>query len=324
MNYRSVAQLSDQVLQWSGRMPHHFDLIVGVPRSGLLVGNLLALYRNLPLTDVEGLIEARTIATGRRPLRPGREGSDRPLRVLVVDDSVRRGDALREVRERIRDAGVPHQVEYGAVYVVPGAEKHVDFHCEVLDDPRVFEWNILHHERLTRACVDLDGVVSGGVRPGTEPTGQAAAAALAPRYVPTRGVGWLVTARSEEDREPTEGWLKAHGICYRELIMLGVPQNTARDETFCEAAAKAEVYRRTGAELFIERSLHQAVQIANIALKPAFCFDTMQMVYPGTRPYDRYTAPRSSPVQTGFDSLRRQLRRSLAPYRVTLGGSRSA
>jgi len=40
------------------------DLIVGIPRSGLLVANLMVLHRNLPMTDVIGLHDGRLTDTG--------------------------------------------------------------------------------------------------------------------------------------------------------------------------------------------------------------------------------------------------------------------
>ena len=57
MNYRSIAQLAASVSRWSMSLPGDIDLVVGVPRSGLLAANLLALYRNLPFTDLEGYCE---------------------------------------------------------------------------------------------------------------------------------------------------------------------------------------------------------------------------------------------------------------------------
>ncbi len=66
MNYRSVADLNLAIKRWMVKLPKDFDLIVGIPRSGLLVANLLALYLNKPLTDVEGLLEGRILSAGPR------------------------------------------------------------------------------------------------------------------------------------------------------------------------------------------------------------------------------------------------------------------
>ena len=36
MNFRNISQLSDQILDWSKRLPRDIDVVVGIPRSGLL------------------------------------------------------------------------------------------------------------------------------------------------------------------------------------------------------------------------------------------------------------------------------------------------
>src|SRR5438309_128683 len=66
VEYRTVAQLDDAIVSWLGSLPRDVDIVAGIPRSGLLVANLLALHLNLPMTDVAGLIEGRVIQAGAR------------------------------------------------------------------------------------------------------------------------------------------------------------------------------------------------------------------------------------------------------------------
>jgi hypothetical protein len=47
------------------------------------------------------------------------------------------------------------------------------------------------------------------------------------------------------------------------------------------ATFKADVYRRTGAKLFIESSPRLTEQIAELSGQPVFCTATREMVYPG-------------------------------------------
>ena len=44
MNYRNIDDLNHCILQHLSILPRDFDLIVGVPRSGMFPANLLALY----------------------------------------------------------------------------------------------------------------------------------------------------------------------------------------------------------------------------------------------------------------------------------------
>ena len=66
INYRSIATLNRDVFAWVQKLPRDIELIVGVPRSGLLVASLLSLYMNVPLTDAEGFLEGRVIQAGIR------------------------------------------------------------------------------------------------------------------------------------------------------------------------------------------------------------------------------------------------------------------
>ncbi len=298
MNYRSVAQLSDQMLDWAKKLPPDIDLIVGIPRSGLLAANLLSLYRNLPLTDLDGLIEGRIIAsvaqrkhprifTTRSSLYKDQTPDDlstTKLKVLVVDDSIRSGQTMRAVKERIAQANLPHDVYYGAVYVLPDKGKdEVDFYCEELNLPRIFEWNIMHSWILSKSCVDIDGVLCRDPFEHEDDDGvcyERFVSDVDPIYFPSEPIGTLVTCRLEKYREATESWLARHGIAYEKLVMMDYPDKAARKKANAHGAYKAKAYKESGAELFIESSLRQATQIAAITKKAVFCVDTMQMIYP--------------------------------------------
>ena len=56
MNYRSLNDLNSTILKQLHLIPRDIDLIVGVPRSGMLPANLLALYLNLPYTDIHSFM----------------------------------------------------------------------------------------------------------------------------------------------------------------------------------------------------------------------------------------------------------------------------
>ena len=46
-----------------------------------------------------------------------------------------------------------------AIYAL-GATKHkVDIYFELCEQPRMFEWNYMHHWALEYCCMDIDGVV---------------------------------------------------------------------------------------------------------------------------------------------------------------------
>jgi len=284
MNYRSIANLNSDIKHWISELPYDLDIIVGIPRSGLLVANLLALYLNLPMTDVEGLCENRILSAGPRLGNNKIPDLSKSKKVLVVDDSVCSGAQMRKIKSKLKNLEHLHRIYYGAVYVTPQGCDYVDFWYEIVDTPRVFEWNVMHHDILTNSCVDIDGVLCRDPTPQENDDGdnyRKFLATVKPLIIPTKTIGWLVTCRLEKYRELTEEWLKKYGITYKHLIMMNLPDKETRLALGNHAKFKAEVYRSTKAQLFIESSKEQAYEIARLTGKPVLCTETSEMINPG-------------------------------------------
>lgn len=89
MEYKDFASLNVDTRQFAREVPSDIDLIVGIPRSGLLAANILSLYLDVLMTDVDGLCEGRIFDTGSRFDESW--SFDTIDSVLVVDDSVNSG-----------------------------------------------------------------------------------------------------------------------------------------------------------------------------------------------------------------------------------------
>ncbi|MFA5038104.1 MAG: orotate phosphoribosyltransferase [Candidatus Omnitrophota bacterium] len=281
MNYRSVADLNVDIKQWIAKLPRDFEVVVGIPRSGLLAANLLALYLNLPLTDVEGLCEGRIMYSGLRSCVQVDMRKER--KVLIVDDSLFAGTEIAKTRERINKALLPHKIFYGVVYITPEGKGKVDFWNKIVNKPRVFEWNLMHHSVLPISCVDIDGVLCRDPSEQENDDGEQYKQFLSdvpPLFVPTKVIGWLVTCRLEKYRDLTIEWLKKHKIQYKNLIMMNFPDRATRIASGSHAAFKTKVYEESGAWLFIESSKVQAQEIAKYSGKAVFCVETGRMYRP--------------------------------------------
>jgi orotate phosphoribosyltransferase len=292
MNYRSVADLNRAVQEWSAELPHDLVLVVGVPRSGLLAAMLLALHRNLPVTDLDRFLEGRVLSAGARSPEDTREAScftetTTPFSrgtVLVVDDSAFSGREMTRVKTKIEAAGLSGaSLKYGAVYITDDCKKMVDYWYEVMGHPRVFEWNIMHHPFLETSCVDIDGVLCRD--PLEEENDDGARyrdflGTVRPLIVPTLEIGWLITCRLEKYRSLTEQWLKEHKFRYKNLVMMDLPDKASRIAAGSHAVFKAEHYRKTKAILFIESSLSQAGEIVRLSGKPVYCIESREMIQP--------------------------------------------
>lgn len=286
MNYRSFSDLNDTIHRNRWRLPQSIDLVVGVPRSGLLAGNMLSLSLNVPLTDVDGLLAGRVLTSGRSRRWKGCVAGvpSNARSIVVIDDSVSMGLAMRSVRQMIADAMPSANITYCAVYGTLAKHPDVDVVLEVVGHPRMFQWNVMHHGLLANCCVDIDGVLCCDPSENENDDGDAYMGFLAsasPLSVPSKRIGWLVTSRLEKYRGDTENWLKSHGIEYGRLIMLDLPSKEERIRSGAHGTFKAGVYKQLPrALLFIESDYRQAEIIARESGKPVLCTETQHLIDP--------------------------------------------
>ncbi len=287
MNYRSITQLARLVDQHIGKIPRSVDLIVGVPRSGLLLANMIALKLNLPLTDLHSFVENRPLRGGttrvsaRMQLRSPAEAQH----VLIVDDSVALGRSIAIAREVVAAADVSMPVTWCVAFVAPGVESLVDLYFESVPFPRVFEWNVMHHPLLASFCVDIDGILCRDPLEHENDDGGnyiGFMSGVAPLLIPSFPIGHLVTSRLEKYRGQTEQWLADAGISYKRLHMLDCPDAQTRRRLRLHGSFKAGVYReQRDALMFIESEAPQAEEICRLSGKAVLCLPEQRLYQPG-------------------------------------------
>jgi uncharacterized HAD superfamily protein/hypoxanthine phosphoribosyltransferase len=279
MNYRNIRDLNNIILKKLSIIPRDFDLIVGVPRSGMLPANLLSLYLNRPYTDIHSFMNGHIYKAGAR----GQFFDIKQFKkILVVDDSVASGAALQECKENLKELSSQFDIKYCAVYVIPGKEKTVDYFFETVPLPRYFQWNILNHTTLEKACFDIDGVLCADPLPEQNDDGEKYIDFILnapPLFIPGSKIGTIVTSRLEKYRKQTETWLKANNVKYNDLVMLDLPDMAARQKANNHGGHKAKAYMAKPYVLFVESELNQAIQINKIAKKPVLCTENFEMIF---------------------------------------------
>jgi uncharacterized HAD superfamily protein/hypoxanthine phosphoribosyltransferase len=284
MNYRSVADLNDAILNNLHKLPSEVDVVVGIPRSGLIAANLLCLALNVPMADVEGFLAGRLLTTGiKRRTRAPQSDPAGTRTVVVIDDSVHSGDSMRRVRARF--AGFPGDTRFVfcAVFGVNNSHDSVDVVLEQVPMPRMFQWNVMHHALLEKCCVDIDGVLCLDPRPEENDDGPAYRQFLRtarPLLCPSARIGMLVTSRLEKYREDTAAWMARQNIEYNALHMLDLPSQEERLRRGAHGAFKAGIYKNSDAILFIESEHEQAREIARLSGKPVLCIATQHVIHP--------------------------------------------
>lgn len=278
MIYKSFSDLSKAILN-KITILHQMDigLVVGIPRSGMLPANLIALYLNVPYTDIDSFIENKIYDSGDRQ----KYIKARSNNVLVIDDSISAGIALKKAKDKLKNVK-NYNLIYGAVYARSCSKDLVNFYCEIIDDDRIWEWNLFHNQIiLGRSCIDIDGVLCRDPTPEENDDGEKYHKFLLtaePKFIPTVKIKTLITCRLEKYRNETMFWLKKHNVQYDNLIMLNLPNASERRKWNKYGEFKGNEYKKNNYVFFIESSLAEAKQIKAVSNKTVFCIETMSVI----------------------------------------------
>ena len=290
MNYRSYYDMSLAIWQYIPRLPVRYDLIVGVPQSGMIPAAMLASYLKVWLSSLDLFVNGECMTNGMSRTDMRKSCGLRDVHnVLVIDDSINSGTSIREARQLIETAAELKKhdlrVDYAAVYSKDGHDKDISFSFTICPMPRVFQWNIFNHPSVTKnSCYDIDGVLCGDPTPEQNDDGLEYERFLltAVKCVNIRfQIGALISSRLEKYREQTIKWLRANGFKWKDLILLDLPSKLDRIRTNAHASFKAQIYRKRPETLFIESERKQAIEIAFLSGKDVFCTETMSYIAGG-------------------------------------------
>lgn len=286
MHFRTVSDLFACARRNSHKLPRDIEVVVGVPRSGILAACAVSLAMQKPFVDLGSFVQG-----GETLSLSGRRGVDQTFpsaqlkSALVIDDSIYKGGSLRAARKIIEASGRCSKATYAAIYGTSLSQNDADIILEVCPTPRVFEWNVMNHWSLEFACVDLDGVLC--IDPTKKENDDG------PRYVefirqgkllnaPEYVINSIVTSRLEKYRDETERWLRANNVRYRNLFMLDLETAAERIRSNAHASFKGQVYKdREDCRLFIESELNQAIKIAHISSKSVLAYKDMRFIPEG-------------------------------------------
>jgi uncharacterized HAD superfamily protein/hypoxanthine phosphoribosyltransferase len=285
MHFKSLNNLTEDIRNWIPSLDKDYDCVVGVPRSGMLVANILALKLGLPMADLDGFLEGRMLAFGQRFDHV--DTSDflkTPRKVLLVDDSISTGTALSRVQEKLNRFEPIHNITIAVVYASPMTQDLCDIYAEVVPHPRRFEWNILSSSEVGNYAFDLDGVLCLDPTEAQNDDGPLYRDFILNAevlYLPDRKVGAIVTSRLEKFRPETEEWLRKHGVQYGALHMLDLPSKEDRMRLQAAPKFKAKCYKKFEFNLFIESDHRQAIEIARLSHRFVYSVDDVTMYRPG-------------------------------------------
>ena len=254
---------------WMKKIPScDFDCIVGIPRSGLVIANIMAVRFAKPLTTPENFKRNEFWVSKVMPKK------DRYQNILLVDDSIYEGDDLREVVADLK-AYDPSLNIITAVLAATEENKHmVDYFYKTIPLPRIFDWDLMHRRMGGVVASDLDGVLCEDCDAKVDNDEEryvhwlkTASAYLIPSYE----LDYVITNRLEKYREITEAWLKEKGVRYKKLIMWDISCKSHRDKRYVKH--KEKVLLSLKPNFYIESDLKQSKYLFGATRIPILCTD---------------------------------------------------
>jgi len=278
MQWVSSQQMVHDVAEFAAVIPDNIVGVVGIPRSGSMVGSLIAMYRHLYFASVDSFVRHGFDSPGKR-LRT-QPPPDRG-RLLLLDDSIAKGRSMKAAHRQLQEStqSKSFRIIRACLYAKPGAEAGVDLVQKIVPMPRVFQWNLFAHPDSQQWAFDLDGVfcVDPKVRDNDGPTYRKSLRRAAPLWRPRKPIGGIITCRLQRWNKITKVWLGQHQIKTKRLIMHPAATARQRRKQGRYGEWKAEQCQKIKAQLMVESNPAQASVIAEHASIPVICTDNMQL-----------------------------------------------
>lgn len=260
ITFKKFTDLGEIIRKNVSKLPADIDLIVGIPRSGIIPAYMLALFMNKRVCSLQ------EFTLGLIPQNGERNISNTEIKnVLIVDDSVNTGNALIKAKEELSKIDISkYNIQYLAIFATEDSQDKVDYFFEITKLPRLFQWNYLNSYIAKKCCYDMDGVLC--VDPTNEENDDGErykefCLNAKPLFIPRYKIHSIVTSRIEKWRKETEIWLEKHGIEYENLYMLDSTAEERRSKKL-NAPFKAKIYKKlSDCTVFVESSQKQAKQI---------------------------------------------------------------
>lgn len=269
MVFISLNQLYKDIRDLSVKLPT-FDIVAGIPRSGMIAAGILSSHLNLPLGSVDRTNGLIVFQGGVRDSPPAGK------RILVLEDSAHSAFFLTWIHDFLPG----YVVKTAAIYVEDHIKHRLHYFGKICPQPRLFSWGFMNCDLLKIACVDMDGVLC--VNPTNNQNDDG------PRYRdfvintpqiyrPLRKpIHSIVSSRMEKYRSLTEAWLLKHNVAYNNLVLTNYLSASERQKDNRYAELKAEYYKSVNCGWFVESDSRQAKRIADLTGKPVICSDTLE------------------------------------------------
>lgn len=244
--------------EWLPTLPKDIDLVVGIPRSGLLFADMIALSLAKPLATPETLAEGGPWVSERFTV------PEQIASVLLVDDSVDTGESMADAVDEVRNALPGARVTTAVLIGRKEQKASVDHIFRMIPQPRLFEWDLMHQKKVGHVAVVLEGVIAPA-RPTDLPDTEYAKWLddTGPGRIPIYLVDTVIAYGPEGAEGSVATYLDRHGVDFGRILMAG--------------DGWPDAVKSTGAELVFTADDTQAACVWEDSGIAAIAFDTMTL-----------------------------------------------
>jgi hypoxanthine phosphoribosyltransferase len=246
--------------QLAKQLPNEYDVVIGIPRAGLIPATVLSEIWGRPLSTPDDFVNGVIWQSHNVPATQEFTDVREVRKVLVVDDGTFTGEVKREVLSLLEDCRPDVQVQLASLYTSEAGRELGVKALETRSDRNALEWSLMSSwwRYPGPPCTDLDGVLSLDGRP----------------YLTHKLFDAVITARPESRRAETEAWLTDNRVDCVELLML--PDST--ENTFPNVVAfKSKALKERKAYWYWESSDAYALAIRRASGVPVLSVEEMRL-----------------------------------------------
>lgn len=268
--FLSNAELSLLTGEWAKDLAQeNFDLIIGIPRSGLLVASMISLKLGLPLSTPDEFLKGTIWLSEQMETK-------KINKILLVDDTVCSGGAMKNEVKKLKN----YNIVRGALLATDKGKHEVDLYYKEMPGPIYGEWNLIH-QKIGLVGFDMDGVLCEECPVENDDDGEKYLEFLKTArrlYIPTYEIDVIITSRFEKYRKETEAWLEQNGVKYKKLVMWNIEHKENRRQD-TSAKYKAGEILKNDIDYYVESSDVEARYMWDRTLIPIICVESMKMYH---------------------------------------------
>jgi len=270
----TISEATNLTLKWAESLPNKFDVIIGIPRSGLWIAGILALKFGKPLSTPNAFVQGE-VWHSLHVEKPDIHN------VLLVEDDVLYGRQIMKAFRQLKEFDPTLKIEKASLFVTSKAKKLVDHYYAVKNPPLFYEWTLLTNmANLGKLAVDMDGVLCENCPANIDSKDQHYIKWLItakPYMIPQYNIEAIITSRLEKHRGLTEAWLKQHNVKYNRILMLNLKSKSDRNLDLI-IKHKVDSIREIQPFWFWESNLMEAKAIKRQTHLPVLCISNMTLL----------------------------------------------